>query len=178
MASNTQIFVFFKSKAVPPPQPLPSLQLKLHAVSVVSNHCIEVEHAEWYIGATLWQIDFSAVPVNMRSLASTILWAFMACRAYWGYPYLILLLPLFWVWMCVLVFRPVLSLGWPWHSGWPQISGRPTLVYLSSKKSLLFISIGLIIKYLGWGIYILIPISNILVAIFLTCFNLIRSSSE
>ena len=25
--------------------------------NVVSNHSVEAEHAEWYVGATLWQID-------------------------------------------------------------------------------------------------------------------------
>ena len=45
-------------------------------------------------------------------------------------------------------------------------------------KSLLFISIGLLLNIKNRGFYILIPISDILVVIFLTCFDLIRLSSE
>ena len=45
-------------------------------------------------------------------------------------------------------------------------------------KSLLFISIGLLLNIKDGGFYILIPISDILVVIFLTCFDFIRSSSE
>ena len=41
-----------------------SLQLKLLAASVVSNHSVEAEHAEWYIGATLWQIGYSFFYIN------------------------------------------------------------------------------------------------------------------
>ena len=34
-----------------------SLQLKLLEASVVSNKSVEAEHAEWWISATLWQMD-------------------------------------------------------------------------------------------------------------------------
>ena len=55
----TNICIFL-SKTVPPPPPPSPLQLKLLAASVVSNHSVEAEHVEGYIGATLWQIDFSS----------------------------------------------------------------------------------------------------------------------
>ena len=46
-----------------------SLQLKLLVASVASKDSVEGEHAEWYIGASLWQIDF-----NMLASETLVNW--------------------------------------------------------------------------------------------------------